>query len=53
MLEEGGTALVGAKPGGSARITAYRWGRRAVLMRRLLIDPFELKFEHLNTNSTI
>jgi hypothetical protein len=36
----------------SARTTACRWGRRAVVMRRLLIGLFELKFDRLNTNST-
>jgi hypothetical protein len=40
-------------PGRTARTTACRWGRRAVVTRRLVIDPFELKFDRLNTNLTV
>jgi hypothetical protein len=29
------------------------WGRRVVVMQRLVIGPFQLKFDHLNTNSTV
>jgi hypothetical protein len=33
--------------------TACRWGWRAVVMQQLLIGPFELKFDRLNTNSIV
>jgi hypothetical protein len=39
--------------GGTARTTACRWGRVAVVTRRLVIGPFKLKFDCLNMNSTI
>jgi hypothetical protein len=49
----GGTTRAGVGPGGSAHTTACHWGRQAVVTRWLVIGPFELKFDHLNTNSTI
>jgi hypothetical protein len=39
--------------GGTARTTACRWSRRAVVTWQLVIGPFELKFNRLNTNSTV
>jgi hypothetical protein len=38
---------------GTARTIIYRWGRQTVVTRRLVISPFELKFNRLNTNSTV
>jgi hypothetical protein len=49
----GGTARAGASPGGSARTTACCWGRHAVVTQRIVIGPFELKFNQLNMNSTV
>jgi hypothetical protein len=43
-----GTASVGAELGGSVRTTTCRWDRWTVVTRWLVIDPFELKFDHLN-----
>jgi hypothetical protein len=39
--------------GAGTAATACRWGWRTVVMQQLLIGPFELKFDRLNTNSTV
>jgi hypothetical protein len=31
----------------------HRWGQRTIVMQRFLIGTFELKFDRLNTNSTV
>jgi hypothetical protein len=38
---------------GTVCTTTCHWSRPAVVMQRLLISPFELKFDRLNTNSTV
>jgi hypothetical protein len=53
LPEPSGITHTRARPGGIARTTACCWGRWAVVTRRLVIDPFELKFDRLNTNSTV
>jgi hypothetical protein len=39
--------------GGTVRTTVCRCGRRVVVTKWLVIDPFELKFDRLNRNSII
>jgi hypothetical protein len=53
LPEPGSTAHTRAEPGGTARTIACRWGRQTVVMRRLVIDLFELKFDRLNMNSIV
>jgi hypothetical protein len=53
LLGSGGIIRAGAGLDGSARTTTCHWGRRAVVARWLVIDLFELKFDHLNTNLTV
>jgi hypothetical protein len=53
LPEPGGTTHAGAGravvPGGTARTTACCWGRRAVVMWWLVVGPFKLKFDSLNS----
>jgi hypothetical protein len=49
----GATAHAGAESSGSAGTTTCRWGWWVVVTRQCLIGPFKLKFDRLNTNSTV
>jgi hypothetical protein len=49
LLGADGSARVVIKPG----VTARRWSWWTVVRWHLLIDPFEFKFNNLNTNLTI
>jgi hypothetical protein len=40
-------------PDGTVRTTTCCWSRWAIVMWRFVIGPFELKFDRLNTNSTV